>query len=327
MISFVVIAYNEEHHIRRCVLAIKALDGLDAHEVIVVDDGSTDATAEHVREMQLQDGSLRLVEQLNRGRGAARAAGIYASMGDLVAMVDADICLPRTWLTTCLAGIQDNDVVGGTAVPDGDVTYLYNRFGLTALGAPATTTVTGNNGLYRSEVFKHVMFDEQLREGEDVDFNRKLLDRGFRLACLPGLQVEHREDKSLAESVVWLFQSGRGATRQLLRYRQIRLPDIAFAGALTVVATSCLARPRHPWIARLLLPVYLLATSERHVHGRFVASGSANYRGRYFGAVVVDVLLIAAYFAGRTVGVVDILSYPGRRGEMPVTSPNSSQGP
>jgi glycosyltransferase involved in cell wall biosynthesis len=315
VISFVVIAYNEQHHIRRCVEAIEAQEGLATHEVIVVDDGSTDATADLVREMQDRHDSLRLIEQANRGRGAARAVGVRAAEGELIAMVDADICLPRTWLATCLASIEEYDVVCGTAVPDGDVTYLYNTFGLTAVGAPAATTIPGGNGLYRRRVFEHVMFDEQLRNGEDIDINHKLLDRGYRLTCLPGLQVEHRERKSLVRSVGWLYQSGRGATRQLFRYRQIRLPDIAFGGALAVVATSWLARSRYPWIARLLMPSYLLATSERHVHGRFVAAGPARYRSRYIGAVVVNAVLIAAYFAGRTVGVVDFCLHVGQRNE------------
>jgi glycosyltransferase involved in cell wall biosynthesis len=309
LISFVVIAYNEEHHIGHCLEAIEAQEGLAKHEVIVVDDGSTDATADLVREMQVRNDALRLIEQANRGRGAARAVGVKASVGEFIAMVDADICLPRTWLATCLSNIEGYDVVGGTAVPDGDVTYLFNAFRLTAVKAPATTTITGNNGLYRCRVFEHVTFDEQLREGEDIDINHKLVARGYRLACLPGLQVEHRENKSLSRSIAWLYQSGRGATRQFFRYRQIRLPDIAFGGALAVLAASRLARSRSPWIARLLLPAYLLATSERHVHAKFVASGPACYRRRYIGAVAVNTVLIAAYFAGRTVGIVDFSSY------------------
>jgi len=286
MISFVVIAYNEENHIRRCLEAIAAQDGLGAHEIIVVDDGSTDATAEIVREMRATNDSLRLVDQPNRGRGAARAAGVEAAVGDLIAMVDADICLPHGWLATCLASIDGHDVVGGTAVPDGDVTFLYKTFRLTPLGAAATTMITGNNGLYRSQVFEHVRFDEQLRDGEDIDINHKLLDRGYSLICIPGLQVEHREDKSLLASVAWLYQSGRGATRQLFRYRLIRTPDIAFGGAVAVAATSWLSRSRYPWLARLLPLSYLLVASERHLHGRFEASGPRGYRSRYVGAVV-----------------------------------------
>ncbi len=319
MISFVVIAYNEEHHVCRCLEAIEAQEGLGIHEIIVVDDGSTDATADLVREMQVRNDSLRLIGQANRGRGAARAAGVKAASGELIAMVDADICLPSTWLGTCLSSIENYDVVGGTAVPDGDVAYLYNTFRLTAVGAPATATITGNNGLYRRQVFEHVMFDEELCEGEDIDINHELLANGYRLACLPGLVVEHREDKSLAESVAWLYESGRGATRQLFRYQQVRLPDVAFGGALVVVAASWLARSRYPWFARLLLPAYLLATSERHMHSRFVASGPARYRNRYTGAVAVNALLIAAYFAGRTVGVVDLSLSVARRNTQVVT--------
>jgi glycosyltransferase involved in cell wall biosynthesis len=306
LISFVVIAYNEERHIRDCLDSIAAQRGLATHEVIVVDDGSTDATAEVVRGVQDGDSSVRLIKQKNLGRGAARAAGVNAARGDLVAMVDSDIYLPPDWLTTCLSHLEGHDVVGGTAVPDGDVTYIYNTFQLLPVGAPATTTVTGNNGLYRRTVFEGAMFDEQLREGEDVDINHKLVDSGFRLACIPGLQVEHREHKSLVKSVAWLCQSGRGATRQLFRYHRIRPPDIAFGGVLAVLGTSWFARSTYPWIARALPPAYLLVTSERHLHGRFVASGSARYRARYLGAVLVNSLMIAAYFVGRTLGIFEL---------------------
>ena len=56
------------------------------------------------------------------------------------------------------------------------------------------------------------------------------------------------------------------------------------------------------------------------MHGRFVASGPARYRSRYIGAVVVDAVLIAAYFAGRTVYVVDFSLSVGRGNEPLVKS-------
>jgi hypothetical protein len=220
-------------------------------------------------------------------------------------MVDSDICLPPNWLAICLSHIEDYDVVGGTAVPDGDVTYIYNKFQLVPVGAAATTTITGNNGLYRRSVFEGAMFDERLREGEDVDINHRLLQLGFRLSCIPNLLVEHRERKSLIKSVAWLCQSGRGATRQLFRYHRIRQPDIAFCGAIGVLATSWLSRSKYPRVALLLTPAYLLVTSERHLRGRFVTGGSTRYRARYAGAVCVNSLMIAAYFVGRTVGLIE----------------------
>ena len=129
-----------------------------------------------------------------------------------------------------------HDAVGGTAVPDGDVAYLYRRFGLTPRVRAHTTTVAGGNGLYRREVFASVRFDPALREGEDVALNHAIERHGLSCATVPGLIVEHRENKTWGESLRWMFDSGRGATRQLLAYRQVRQPDLAAAAFGAAVA-------------------------------------------------------------------------------------------
>lgn len=305
MISFVVIAYNEEHQITSCLQSIADQLSLEEYEVIVVDDGSTDATSELVRRAQTSNRAIHLVEQPNKGRGAARAAGVALAKGDCIAMVDGDISLPSHWLETCRDALEHCDAVGGTAVPDGDVAFLYNTFRLTPLGTPATTTVTGNNGLYRREVFDKVAFDDRLREGEDVDLNHQLEAQGYRLARLENLQVEHHEDKSFVESVSWLWESGRGASRQLFRFREVRVPDAAFFGAVAVATVAWLGRRRHRFAAGLLVPAYLLLTSRRHLAGRFARRGAPGYRARYEAAVLVDAVFVAAYFAGRLLGVGD----------------------
>lgn len=324
MISFVVIAYNEEHQIDRCLQSIAGQESPQEQEIIVVDDGSTDATAEIVRRARDQNAAIHLVEQPNRGRGAARAAGVALSGGDYIAMVDGDISLPKHWLATCLEAMADYDVVGGTAVPDGDVTFLYNTFHLKPLGAPATTTVTGNNGLYRREVFDKVGFDERLRDGEDVDLNHQLKAQGYRLARLENLLVEHHEDKSFTETLRWLCQSGRGASRQLFRFRELRPPDLAFCGAVAVVAASGVLGHRHRLVARLLVPAYLLLTSERHVAGRFADDGPAGYRARYALAVLVNAFFIGGYFVGRVLGVADWLGAAVIRRQM--SAPTAAPG-
>ena len=52
--------------------------------------------------------------------------------------------------------------------------YLYRKFRLAPRIVAGTTTVTGNNGLYRHEVFRLVGFDAELREGEDVALNHAM---------------------------------------------------------------------------------------------------------------------------------------------------------
>ncbi len=170
----------------------------------------------------------------NRGRGYARSTGVAAARGALIATVDADVILPPDWLTRARQALCGRDAVGGIAVPDGDVTYLRKRFGLAPRVVHGTTTVTGNNGLYRRGVFDVIGFDPALREGEDSALNHAMRRHGLSAATVPGLLVQHEGNKALAASLRWLFEVGQGATRQLLTYGEIRQPDIvtgAFVGS------------------------------------------------------------------------------------------------
>src|SRR5436305_1748949 len=116
--SFVVIAYNEERNIEATLRSIVALDDMRDFEIVVVNDGSKDATAAVVERVAVLHSQIRLITQANAGRGAARATGVMAAEGEYIAFIDADIILPRHWLTTCEAAMDEYDAVGGVAVPD-----------------------------------------------------------------------------------------------------------------------------------------------------------------------------------------------------------------
>jgi glycosyltransferase involved in cell wall biosynthesis len=301
-VSFVVIAHNEAAAIERSLVSIREQDGIDRHEVIVVDDGSTDETARLVAELARRQTEIRLVRlERNRGRGFARATGIRLARGGLVATVDADMVLPPEWLSRCRSELASADAVGGTAVPDGDVAYICSRFQLEPRLVAHATDVTGSNALYRREVFDRVSFDPALRDGEDVALNHALRAASARILTVPGLTAQHRESKDLTQTVAWLYQSGRGATRQLYRYRTLRWPDIAFAGWLVCGAAAGTGW-RHGRARALTLPIaYLGAAATAHVSRAFVCERRAVHR--VVGAVAVDMVLLTAYFTGRLAGI------------------------
>jgi hypothetical protein len=301
-VSFVVIAYNEAGNIGRTLDAITSLAGLDDYEVIVVNDGSRDATADVVRGRAAGNPRVRLIDlPRNRGRGYARSTGIAAAEGELIATVDADIILPGDWFVRAEEALRGHDAVGGTAVPDGDVAYVYQATRLVPRVVGHTTTVTGSNALYRRQVFDVVGFDPSLREGEDVALNHATAGHGLSFGTVPGLLVEHIENKSFPGSFRWLFTTGKGATRQLLVYRQIRVPDLAagafVAGLAAGVAVAVLASP-----LGLALPVALLAViSAQHVRSRF-ATPLARWRS-VAAAIAIDSAFLLAYFTGRVAGL------------------------
>jgi GT2 family glycosyltransferase len=326
LVSFVIIAYNEERNIGRTLASIAGLSGLGAHEIIVVNDGSRDGTAGVVRELAAASPRIRLIDLAqNRGRGWARNTGVRAARGDLIATVDADIVLPQDWLVRVRAALPGHAAVGGTAVPDGDVAYLHRRFGLTPRPAGHSIAVTGSNALYRRDTFALASFDASLREGEDSALNHAMCSNGLSLATVPGLLVEHTEDKSLPTSLRWLFDVGRGATRQFVAYREVRGPDLVTAAWLVAVAAGAGLAAAGYWPAALAVPAVLVAgASAQHVRTRFATP--AGHAPRVLGAIAVDALLLTAYFAGRLAGLTALAPSGAARARRP-GSPRAATRP
>jgi glycosyltransferase involved in cell wall biosynthesis len=303
-VSFVVIAYNEAPSIEHCLESILNQDDVGPIEILVVDDGSTDATARLVEHIAAQEPSVCLLRSdRNRGRGHARKMGVDAAKGDLIAMVDADIILPCYWLSKARSALSGYAAVGGIAVPDGDVAYLHRRFGLTAKVRPATLSITGNNGLYRRDVFNFATFDPGLSEGEDIAMVKSMEAAGLRIRCIPDLTVEHRESKQFVRSLRWLYQSGIGATRQYRRYRQLRVADVTF-GAYWGVAifSTVIGRRLGRRGAAFALPIITcVGIAGAHTATRFDLRKAGPVRAS--AAIATDSAFIAAYLAGRTIGL------------------------
>jgi glycosyltransferase involved in cell wall biosynthesis len=311
-VGVVIIAFNEEHNIARCVSSVEALVGLPDHRIVIVDDGSTDGTADVAATLAEAIPGVTLLTQANMGRGGARAAGVEAVLpelndGDLVAMIDGDVELPQDWWTRCSRELSRGyDAVGGVAVPEGDATYLHRRFKLDAKPSQLERDITGNNALYRREIFQKLGFDPTLRTAEDVVFNRDLRDAGFTTSCLHDLHVRHLEDKSYVASLLWMFECGISASSQLRRGRPIRSADLAVLG--WVLGTLGIARRfgvRSGFVASI---GWITAVACAHVARRFSLRSRLPYAARYGGAIAANASLIALYFAGRIVG----FAMPGR---------------
>jgi len=299
-VSFVVIALNELDHAPGCVRAILAQKTDARFELIFVDDGSTDGTTDAVATAAAGDERLRMVRfPENRGRGAARAAGVEAARGRAIGFVDADITLPRDWLKRCLDELPGNAAVGGIAVPDGDATVLARVSGATPREVPGSSPITGNNVLFDAAAFAETGFDPRDRLGEDTRLSNRLLRAGYKLKRVPGLTVRHEESKSYAQAIRWRFENGVDAASLPRELGVIRFADLVWAGwlaawilgvALAVVASSW-------WL--LLGVAATVAAGVMHAVSRF--------RPRPFGAFLLaclaDVPLLAAYLAGRTVGI------------------------
>ncbi len=91
LLSFVIPAYNAEPYLKECLDSIYRLDMQGrGYEVIVVNDGSTDSTAEFLQGYAQDHAELVVITQENRGFSAVRNVGMLVAKGEYLCFMDAD---------------------------------------------------------------------------------------------------------------------------------------------------------------------------------------------------------------------------------------------
>ncbi|HEX6116158.1 MAG TPA: glycosyltransferase family A protein [Solirubrobacterales bacterium] len=136
-ISVVIPARNAAGTLPRTLAALADQDLGEPYEVIVVDDGSTDATAA----IAAAAPGVTLVAERGAGPGPARNAGVAAARGDVLAFTDADCCPAPDWLRRGLEAVAAADLVQGrVAAEPGTPVGPFDR----------TVTVDAERGLYET---------------------------------------------------------------------------------------------------------------------------------------------------------------------------------
>ena len=187
-VSFVVPAYNEEAIISRCLEAMlaEAARGAYDYEIVVVNNASTDRTADIVRGFE----GVRLVDEPRKGLVKARQAGFLATDGDLVANIDADCRLTEGWIDTVLHEFGNDERLVALSGPFryedlpihahvlidlfyrmGFCIYLIDRFVLRA-----GSMLQGGNFVVRRSAMEAIGgFDTAIEfYGEDTDVARRI---------------------------------------------------------------------------------------------------------------------------------------------------------
>jgi dolichyl-phosphate beta-glucosyltransferase len=125
-LSVVIPAHNEagrlEYTLRRMVDYLQQAE--PRHEIIVVDDGSSDGTAELVRGLSKEWPQLRVIEHVaNRGKGAAVRTGMHAARGEQLLFSDADLATPIEEVRKLQAALAEGYdlAIASRAVPGADI--------------------------------------------------------------------------------------------------------------------------------------------------------------------------------------------------------------
>jgi len=190
-VSVIVPVFNGERYLEetlRCALG----QSLKPDEVIVVDDGSSDSSAEIAERI---DGPVRCIRQANAGVAAARNRGLSAAEGELIAFLDHDDLWPQDKLEIQVAALRENpevDIVSGRMRVIGGALPGRPWSAEGPREAPAGAYLAAT--VIRRSVFDRIgPLDEGIgHAADDLEFFMRARDLGIRLLRLDAVTLLYR---------------------------------------------------------------------------------------------------------------------------------------
>jgi hypothetical protein len=221
--SVIVPAYNAAATLGDCLASLSTLN-YPNYETILVDDGSTDSTAQIA-----EQGGVRTIRLEHRGLAAARNAGVEAASGDIVAFIDADARADRDWLYHLVETITRRDAAAASG-PNFAPTPRSARAAAMAAAPGLPREVRAgddrlaqlcgcNMALSKAALKKIRGFDPPFTTaGDDVDLSWRLTASGETLVYAPGAVVIHERRATLAAYLAQQRGYGRGEGLLSKRY-------------------------------------------------------------------------------------------------------------
>jgi hypothetical protein len=228
-VSVVVTCFQYGRYLAEAVHSALDQDGVHV-DVTIVDDGSTDSTADVARALVgAHPGRVRVLTQANSGHPAhARNAGIRAAEGDLVLALDADDRLAPGFLSACAAALDHNSAAGfayGDFDEFGDRMIRQTTPAFDPIVLP-TRNLLGSATLFRRSAWEAAGGYDAAVGYEDWDFWIGCMDAGWSGVKVSGALWEHRAH----DRGQWAVDRARDA--QIKARIALKRPHLYSAGQL-----------------------------------------------------------------------------------------------
>jgi glycosyltransferase involved in cell wall biosynthesis len=297
-LSFVIPAYNEEKTLPATISAIQEnVPSTLSFEVIVVDNGSTDGTAD----VAINSGA-RLLSIPEGTIGALRNAAVKVATGSILVFVDADVLLTSDWKRNApdvLQRVRENpDQITGSRYSVPDRPGWIERFRYAPLLKGNDSYMNSGHLIISRDLFTRLGgFAEELETAEDYEFSMRARSRGIKIVPAPELRVVHLGfPQTLGAFFMKEIWHGKGDCASFSAFLH---SPVAMAGQVYL------------WLEVLaLLDIVLLHTGVIAFAAVFVTVSIAflaavkKYRRDGLATVCVNTLLYYAYYTARGVALI-----------------------
>lgn len=210
MISVIIPIYNTEKFLSKCLNSVKNQTFKD-FEVIMVDDGSTDNSADICQRFEKEDSRFMYYYKENGGSGSARNMGLDKAQGDYIAFVDSDDFVEPDYLETLENQCSGNyDIIQGgmTLIRNGEKILLAPGFGECSDHEYVELVIkrklhiflfqSSVAKLYKKRFIKDndIRFDESITVSEDCLFNTQLLPCVESIKLIEKASYNYLQDNS-----------------------------------------------------------------------------------------------------------------------------------
>lgn len=226
-ISIIIPAFNSANHIEKCLDAILASD-LPTHELIIVDDKSTDKTRDLLKKYENKPYVRAIYHAVNKGAAITRNDGARAAKGKYLVYFDSDIVVKKDCIKNLVEPMEQDPEIGMT---QGALINHYTKktesigHFLTVFGFPYDINeedseeykkpipILGTRAVfsYRRELFKIMGgYDEDyIFHGEDTDISWRIWLTGHSIYYIPTARAEHyHEDYETKKIGHYAFYEG-----------------------------------------------------------------------------------------------------------------------
>lgn len=261
--SVIIPSYNRWYCLPRALDSVLA-QSKAAHEIIVIDDGSTDDTAQ---QLARQFPSIKVLQQNNAGVSAARNAGINIASGDWIALLDSDDVWHSNKLEQQLTALQQNVEM---RLCHCDELWIRNGVRVNPKNKHRKSggwifeqclplcAISPSAAIIRRDVFDDIgLFDEDLPACEDYDFWLRLTHREPVLYLDEALLSKYGGHEDQLSSAHWGMDRFRiQALFKLLQTAKLNAEQRQAASALLqvkidVYSAGALKRNRHEEVEQL----------------------------------------------------------------------------
>lgn len=247
-ISIVIVSYNEEENIGRCLDSLLKLKyPKDSFSILIVDGGSCDKTVDIARSYPVK---LLVLPGANVAKCKNTALDMINV--DYVAFIDADVIVDQDWLNGLVSTISMAEervvAVGGPNLimqDDYEMAKLIGHVQQTFLGSGGSPqaysinkmqeviSVSNCNSLYRYSIANKFRFDEHFNIGDDLEVNFRLRLNGYKFIYVPSAIVYHRRPRSLKSLASKSKTYAKAAAKVTKKFRKLPrwytiIPSIMF---------------------------------------------------------------------------------------------------